>query len=911
MTSSIVKFLNEHYTDSVFYSHVSLIPRTGKYQFNRDSIEEFWRIYCTTVLENDDTENPQLFGIAEKPEHYLPVLVDFDIKILNNSDIEIGEHLYTDDQLKQIVQIFQSVLRNIVEGCTEDNLLCIVLEKPIYYVNSNNVSYIKNGFHLSFSNIFLSKSDQEVHLFPRVKEILKTDNVFESLGFESSEHLLDASSTKVPWLMYGSRKNEKQDAYKVTRVINSEGEEIDIEEALKYYQLFDSREELINIKGQVKYFLPRILSTRLAGRSISELKHGLVSPLKVNTVKKQKEKNTNMKISVTEALKESEKLITMLGDFRVSDRNAWMEIGWILYNIGEGCDEALEQWLEFSARDEDKYDECICIAEWEKMTKKDYTLGTLKYYAKLDSPELYEEYKQEQGQKHVQNALNGNHYDIAKLMYEEHGTDFVCSSITNKTWFYFSGNRWEEIEEGVFLRDKISTDIVEKFALKGGEFFSQAASTDKANEKKIYENIKNTQNLISKLKNSSYKNGVMRECCDIFYDRNFKHKLDQNPYLIGFKNGVYDLKMNIFRNGKPEDYLSKSMNIEYTNFDPVDNRVLAVYDFLEKVFPDTSIRQYFMDQASDVFVGGNHQKVVLFWTGDGDNAKSVTQNIFEKMLGEYAIKFSTTLLTGKKVANGAANPELARAGGGVRWAVLEEPDGDEEINIGYLKTLSGDDSYFTRDLFEKGKQTREIKPQFKLVFICNKLPNLKHADKATWNRVRVIPFESTFVRPGDECPETYEEQLLQKRFPMDREFSKKIPDLLQAFAWVLLQHRQNIKVRIEPEKVRMATAMYQKQNDSYRQYIEECIKSDSDKYITLIELYSSFKDWYKEGFPGRQIPNKNEISEYFTKIWGEPMTGMKWKGYRLKTLQDDIDNGDAVLLEDDDLVDYDRPDSLI
>ena len=88
-------------------------------------------------------------------------------------------------------------------------------------------------------------------------------------------------------------------------------------------------------------------------------------------------------------------------------------------------------------------------------------------------------------------------------------------------------------------------------------------------------------------------------------------------------------------------------------------------------------------------------------------------------------------------------------------------------------------------------------------------------------------------------------------------------------------------------------------------------KSDSDKYITLIELYSSFKDWYKEGFPGRQIPNKNEISEYFTKIWGEPMIGMKWKGYRLKTLQDDIDNGDAVLLEDDDLVDYDRPDSLI
>jgi hypothetical protein len=125
-----------------------------------------------------------------------------------------------------------------------------------------------------------------------------------------------------------------------------------------------------------------------------------------------------------------------------------------------------------------------------------------------------------------------------------------------------------------------------------------------------------------------------------------------------------------------------------------------------------------MDQSSDIFVGGNHQKVVIFWTGEGDNGKSVTQSIFEKMLGPLAIKFSTTLITGKKTNTGAANPELARAGGGVRWAVLEEPDGDEQINIGMLKSLSGNDSYWARDLFEKGKATREMTPMFKLIFIC-------------------------------------------------------------------------------------------------------------------------------------------------------------------------------------------------
>jgi P4 family phage/plasmid primase-like protien len=380
-----------------------------------------------------------------------------------------------------------------------------------------------------------------------------------------------------------------------------------------------------------------------------------------------------------------------------------------------------------------------------------------------------------------------------------------------------------------------------------------------------------------------------------------------NPFLIAFKNGVYDLKLNIFRSGRPEDYLSKFMPIDYINFNKTDKRVLEVYDFLEKVFPDTSVRQYFLDQASDVFVGGNHQKVVVFWTGEGDNGKSVTQTIFEKMLGELAVKFSTTLITGKKGNIGAASPELSRAGGGVRWAVLEEPDGDEEINIGILKSLSGNDSFFARDLFEKGKSTREISPLFKLVFICNKLPKMKNSDKATWNRIRVIPFESTFVRPNDPnpCPESYEEQLLQKRFPMDLNFGKKIPGLLEPFAWVLLEHRKNIKFRVEPEKVKIATEMYRKQNDIYRQFIDECIV-ESKSHITLIQLYAQFREWFKMGFPGNMCPVKNEVQEYFTKLWNEPDKGIKWYGYRVRTLEDDIETGEAIILEEKDLVDYNK-----
>lgn len=907
MNSSIAQFFKRFYVDGVFHTHVSLIYPKGKFQLNREKFEEFWELYCRGLTE--EKEENICLGFAEKLQNIIPVLVDVDIKIKETEDLILDESVYRVEHVTQIVEIYQSVLRKIVDNCTDENLICALLEKPKYTVLVNNSRYIKRGFHLHFPNLFLSKTDIEVHLFPRVQDEIRKFKVFEDLGFEDSTTVLDGCTTKNPWLLYGCKKDEKSYTYKLTKIYNSELKEIELEDAFKNYKLYDNNEEEIDIKGRVTYFLPRILSVLPYGRNSKELKFGLPSPFKdkKNTMIFRDGRDTKkpLKMSVVENLKMSAKLLPMLSFRRAEEYQSWMEVGWILYNIGDGSDEALEQWLDFSARDEDKYDEPKCISEWNKMVRKKYTIGTLKFYASIDSPDQYKEFKGEQSEKYLMKAIDGSHHDIACLLFEEYGTEFVCSSVSSKTWYQFTGHRWEEIEEGVFLRERISSDIVSKFAKKGGVFFQEAAEVEKS-EKSWHDKVKQVQKIIKDLKTNNHKNAIMRECCDIFYNKSFKFELDTNPYLICFKNGVYDFKTNEFRNGKPEDYLSKSLPVNYRVFDEGSDDVFAVFDFLEKVFPDKSVRQYFMDQASDVFVGGNHQKLVIFWTGEGDNGKSVTQTIFERMLGELAIKFSTTLITGKKTANGAANPELARAGSGVRWAILEEPDNDEEINIGYLKSLSGNDSFFARDLFEKGRQTREIQPMFKLTFICNKLPRFRgNTDKATWNRVRVIPFESTFVKVEDNnpAPLLYEEQLKQKRFPMDTEFIKKIPHLLEPFVWVLLEHRKNLKVRVEPEKVRIATELYRKQNDSYRQFVDECIIESSKSIINITEVYGQFREWFREGFPGNQLPLKNEVKDYFIKLWGESENG-KWRGYRIKTIADEIDSGTALVVDDDELHNY-------
>lgn len=906
MDLSIQQILRQHKVKGVFHTHVSMGQTKGKYQFNRQDLEEFWKIYMKTIHENPDT----CIGIAEKPQHYLPVLGDIDIKIRESDDVVI-DVLHTEKHVKEVIEVYQSTIRKIVDECTDQHLICVLLEKPLYRVNKNGISYAKHGFHLHFPYCFLNKVDQEVHLIPRVQEKLTELKTFEDIGIEDSGMLIDKSCCKVPWLLYGSRKEQGMEPYKVTKVFNSEGNEITLEKAFKRYPLFNMREQLININGKVVEYLPRILSIIPYNRETSEVRHGLISPLKEKIQERKKSNKEYKKTTVTQDIAVAKVLLPMLSDFRAADRNEWMTIGWILYNIGEGSPEALDLWCEFSSRCEDEYDEAVCIYQWDRMTKKDLTLGTLRYYASVDNPEKYKEFKKEQSTKYIHESLNGSHNDIAMVLYEEYGNEFVCASTVSKVWFQFIGHRWEQIEDGIFLRKKISGEIVERYTAIGKELLTQLSQcTDKGEEAMYNARLKQVQKMMGNLKSAPFKNNVMKECMEVFYDKRFREKLDTNPALFPFNNGVYDLNTNIFRPGRPEDFISKTSPIDYIEFDEDDSRVHDVHDYLEKVFPDKSVRAYFTDIASDIFFGGNHQKHVYFLLGEGDNSKSVIQTLFEKMLGPLSIKFNTTVITGKKVQSGAANPELARAGGGVRLATLEEPNSDEVINIGILKNLSGNDSYYARDLFEKGKEGREINPMFKLFFICNKPPKLKNSDKAVWNRIRVIPFESTFCRPDNPAPETYEEQLRQKRFPMDKDFGRKIPELVQPFAWVLLQHRLNIKDRVEPEKVRIATAIYRKENDMYRQFVDECICEDPHKKVSLTELYTQFKEWFKDSHPNHTLPIKNEVEEYFTKIWDEPEKGKKWKGYRIRTLQDDVDDGEVVILEDDDLIDYDEKNNL-
>lgn len=897
MQSPVFSILCKNKTAGVHYSHVSMMDPYGTFQLNRHVLEEFWDCYC-----NEISSGHYKYGIAEVSDQHMPVLVDVDLKIEEDNNPFDTSSLYTKQQVEEIVKIYYSVFREIIDDCDNDNLMCVVLEKNPYRDASGENILIKNGFHLHFPNLFMDKKDQKIHLIPRVKKLLDETKMFAAIGKQKSGDAIDDSYLTVRWLMYGSKKSEQMEPYTVSRIYNHEMKEISLEAAFAHYTIFDKNEKAINIRGRVKHYLPRILSVSPSNRIslIKEIRSGIV-PTFEQIKKTAKENNRPQKIyektTLDQNIKIATELVPMLSVDRASEYEEWLTIGWVLYNVSEGSSEGYDLWLLFSKKCPEKFDETRCAYEWGKMTKSDMTIGTLKYYAGIDSPEEYKRFKSEQTSKIIDDSLSGTHNDIAKILFSEYGNEFVCAKIAPETWFRFNGHIWQEIEGGIDLRRKISDEIPFLVREKCKDLFTGEVNTD---DSVTQAKLKQFQKLIKDLKTAPFKNNVMKEACEIFYNDKFLEKLDSNPYIIAFKNGIWDLEKKIFRAGKPEDFLSKALTINYKNYCETDEEVAETYAFLEKVFPDKSLRDFFLDSNSEIFIGKNLRKEVQMWTGDkGNNGKSVMQRLFSKMLGQkFCIKMETTLITGNKPNSGGAWPELRRAGNGVRAVFFDEMTDEEEIKLSMFKKLSGNDTFPARDCFEKGKDMRDYEPMFKMFIISNKLAKFhKGGDQATWNRVCVIPYESVFCGPENPAPDTYEEQLRQKRFPMDKNMDTKITKLVEPFAWILLQRYFKPKVMFKPEKVLQAIIAYQRRNDIYRQYIDETIVKDSSSSITLVELYNSIKEWIKDSLPQQKLPEKGEVKDYFTTQWGGDGRGTRWSGFRLRTLQDDIDDGDVILLE--------------
>jgi P4 family phage/plasmid primase-like protien len=914
---------NNGLNGSCGYTHVSMGNKKGQFYLSSSNDTLFYENYNNLVTSNISV------CLAEKQGDYVPLLGDIDIKINveGSSDVRSFKKtrtLYTTEELLATIQCFQEAIKkNVVSDV--DNLkkilTCVVLEKKPYKVDN----FLKNGFHLHFPYLFLEKNKIKTVLIPKIKENIGewkcgNNRKLFSDHTENPENFIDDVTSKC-WLMYGSSKSEEQQAYKLTEIYNDKLIQIQPCEAFTMGEFFTSEEEPLTItESNVINLLPQLLS---------ELK----VPTKVYLKQKLKDIEVETSESIRKNLIKAKDLLKLLKPSRSDEYNSWWDIGIILFNIGHGCEEAFKLWDRWS-RNSDNYDEDACLEMWEKMEKRDPTfrnikgMGSLRWYAKQDNAKKYNEFVENSHGLHLDESnllesalmvkIMTTDAPLARLLLDLFTDKYIFSG---KEWYSFNGVIWalntDSLKEFRYKLESISYKYQE-FGRKIVELlYRETSSSDSGQDSDEEEELskknkailtakkQDIKKAINKLENFSGQTGILNYCQVLFYNEDFADLLDENHLIVAFKNGVFDFETLSFRKGSQSDYISKTLNIAYDeNLTNESDEVKKLHDFLRKICPDKSVRKYFIDQTCEVFRGGNRDKIAMFWTGNGNNGKSVTQRLFETMIGKkLAIKLSTSVLT-ERIQPGQPNPQLTRLRGGVRWGVFDEWGKTEQILSGSLNVLTGGDSLPCRDLFQKGSDSHDFTPMFKMLCICNELPCLKDAVDATWDRIRIIPFEAKFVS-REKCPTTIKEQKQKKIFLCDTEITQKdrMNSLAKALGWYLIQ---NFKIKEEsrrngtyeviiPDKVNEAKIKYQAKCDVLAFFMEDTyIKTGNNEHkITFEDMYASFKSWYINSFSGKMVNmNKHEFIEMVKNKYALAEADKVLKGYTWNRKYDDDSDED-------------------
>lgn len=867
------------------FTHVSMSNIRCKLNFSEPALQlSFYEQYCREIF---DARNETL-GLLERPQQSNQLIVDVDIKQTGVGRVP----LYSVADVEKVVHWFQQGILTLFEDVNDEDLVCVYFHKEPYIRADGKTSH---GFHLQFPFLFLQTEDYSRKLYKYVKEQEVRSPLPEGAD-------IDKASFSNLWLMYGSRKEVGLQAYSVKTVYDCDLQAVDmgvLETCLERAGVAKAEER------PLEYYFPIIFSILHRGQPVKRLRETYrEAPQPAPPVAASLPPTTS---ECEEDVQEAAKLIGLLSNARAETYDQWIEIGWVLYNVGNGSQSAFDLWVQFSQRCPSKFDLCKSKALWEQTFRRgNYTMATLRYYAREDDPEGYKTFIHEKQMTYLYHHIDVlTDYDIAKLLYFEFGDTYRCASIQSRRWYEFYDHRWNLIQDAYSLRTRLSVDIHSKIRCimqqKLREIAQEFASgqIDMEDKERKEKDVKTKYaKVLRALRTNRDKTNYMKEATDMFYDATFSKKLDQNSELFCFRNGVYDLKQGGLRDGRPEDYLSLQSPHAYREYNRDAPEIHELDDFFEKIFPDPDIRKYFLETTSEIFQGGNRRKLVLVWSGHGDNGKSVTQSLIELMLGPYAVKFPTSLITGKRTASSSACPELARAGNGVRFAVVQEPDHKDMINIGILKELSGNDTFFARGLYQDGE---EKTPMFKFYLICNNLPSLPSDDIATWNRIRVVPFESCFVNK-DTIPDDPLLQKQMKRFPKDPNFLQKIPAMIEPFIWYLLDIFERVKTQSkihEPARVSNATTLYRKANDLIYQCIEQNVQKDEDERscISLNDFYQFYKEWLKQSGIFRHTETRFEVNLYLEREWGKPFKYELWKGRKFRVTQDELDSGNCLLLD--------------
>ena len=529
-------------------------------------------------------------------------------------------------------------------------------------------------------------------------------------------------------------------------------------------------------------------------------------------------------------------LVKLLNPERATNYTDWIQLGWCLHNIGVSASEYLQIWDDFSKLSEEKYKPGECDRLWGSMRNEGLNIGSLHMWAKTDNPRKYKEYQNDSIFLDIK-TCNGSHYSIAKIAYKLYHKTHVCVSANGRTWYYFNGSLWEEDEYGMKIRGELSSNLCDQFLLTLNKLRENDRGTGSTSSTNSEDTVKKLLSISYKLEDSGFKDNVMKEMKCLFYDKTFLQKLDSNPNYIAFNNGLYNLKEQSFRATTPEDYVSLSVNYDYTpETDPAITETIKRY--FATLHPNKEQRVYLLQTLSRQLYGDNGNELFHIHAGhkgSAGNGKSKFFEIMELVLGDYIQKFAVEQLVVKQRGDPHRPTPLFHFWKGRRILYCSEPNADEKLNSGVMKELTGGEKITYRLL--NCSETLTLHPMYKMHIMCNDAPQIDGSDQGVRRRIRKIDYMARFVDKEEVNEELH---MYQKDLGFMEKFKTDPSYRMGMFRYIISYYNHEFRYEM-PDIIKENSSAYLDENNKVLQFINEYVQRDEQTFFTLKDAKEYFK----------------------------------------------------------------------
>lgn len=477
------------------------------------------------------------------------------------------------------------------------------------------------------------------------------------------------------------------------------------------------------------------------------------------------------------------------------EHDHWVQIGMALFHQFEGDDAGLDLWKEWSAT-AGNYDESECEKRW-----RSFDIST-KGRAPITARYILKYANEAAGPDTLGDLSNGR-----RLAARYRGKLLYCHALSK--WLRWDGLRWAWCEGGEAMQSakRIADDLLRETGASFSKSPTDAAKRTHAQALAVHRTANRLTAMLN-MASSEPEMGIANPGL-----------LDPNPWLLGVRNGVVDLKVGTLRPASPEMLITKQAGARFDR----QAECPRWLQFLGNVFEGDTEKITFLQRALGYTLTGLVTEEKLFFMfGHGANGKSVLANVVAGVFGEYAVTVGAELLARN---SGCEGDRFKAKLPGARLALANEVGISDIWDDQRVKELVSRERVPARQLYS---EAFDFMPTHKLWIRGNHQPGVLDSGDGLWRRIVLIPFKRLFSE--DERDPNLEFCLLDE---------ERDGVLMWMVDGCLAWQRGGLRM---PASIARETSQYRKETDLLGGWLEERCERNPTQRVEIGAAYQDYRE---------------------------------------------------------------------